>query len=226
MYYLMIKTHNITKLKYLCKTKQSNPFKYKGSGKYWTRHLKIHGDDISTEIIFQSEDIIEFSSKCLEYSKQFNVVESEEWANLIHETGLDGGTTHNNPYWLKGFKHSDETKAIISEANKKSKTGRKLSDEHKRSISDTLKGRPNDKLRGIPKTDEHRKNLSLARKGKKLKITDAGREIRSNTLRKTSSVKYKCSICGGIGNAGLIGRYHKKCMEKPEWKKIIINEPL
>ena len=39
MYTLMIKTHNITGLKYLCKTVNSEPHKYMGSGKYWKKHF-------------------------------------------------------------------------------------------------------------------------------------------------------------------------------------------
>ena len=37
--YLYVKTHNKSGLKYLGKTIQ-NPFKYKGSGTYWLRHIK------------------------------------------------------------------------------------------------------------------------------------------------------------------------------------------
>ena len=43
--YLYLKQHNITGLKYFGKTEQ-NPYKYKGSGIYWLRHLK------NTEEIF------------------------------------------------------------------------------------------------------------------------------------------------------------------------------
>ena len=48
--YLYIKTHNITGLKYLGKTKQ-DPFKYKGSGKRWRYHIRKHGNDVTTEVI-------------------------------------------------------------------------------------------------------------------------------------------------------------------------------
>ena len=42
IYYLYVKTHRITGLKYLGKTKQ-DPYKYRGSGVYWTSHIKKHG---------------------------------------------------------------------------------------------------------------------------------------------------------------------------------------
>jgi hypothetical protein len=39
------KTHRKTGLKYLGYTSQ-DPFRYIGSGKYWCRHLKLHGNEI------------------------------------------------------------------------------------------------------------------------------------------------------------------------------------
>ena len=45
MFYLYLKTHNKTGLKYLGYTK-NDPMKYKGSGKYWSNHIKIHGNDV------------------------------------------------------------------------------------------------------------------------------------------------------------------------------------
>lgn len=41
VYHLYKKTHNITGLKYLGQTTK-NPYKYRGSGTYWKRHIKIH----------------------------------------------------------------------------------------------------------------------------------------------------------------------------------------
>jgi hypothetical protein len=39
--FLYIKTHSVTGLKYFGKTTK-DPFRYKGSGVYWVRHLKVH----------------------------------------------------------------------------------------------------------------------------------------------------------------------------------------
>jgi len=86
----MVKTHTKTGLKYLCKTTQ-NPFKYKGSGKYWLRHLAKHGHDHTTEILKEcstNDELIEWGRY---YSSLWNVVESDEWANLKPEEG-DGGS--------------------------------------------------------------------------------------------------------------------------------------
>lgn len=91
----MIKTHNITKLKYLCKKSTNKKIKcytYLGSGIYWKKHLKIHGNDITTEIIEECNTKEELIERGIFWSEKFNVVASDEWANLIPERG-DGGPT-------------------------------------------------------------------------------------------------------------------------------------
>lgn len=96
---LMVKTHKKTKLKYLCKTESINPQKYLGSGVYWKRHLKEHGTDIDTEVIFETESKEEFKKIATQYSNQWNVVSSKEWANLKIEEG-DGGDTVSKKIWI------------------------------------------------------------------------------------------------------------------------------
>lgn len=89
---LLIKTHNVTGLKYLCKTEQKNWEKYSGSGIYWKSHLKKHGTNFSTILLFETDDKCLFKQIALEYSVKYNIVSSEEWANFCPETG-DGGPT-------------------------------------------------------------------------------------------------------------------------------------
>lgn len=94
-HYLMIKTHNKTSLKYLCKTSTDNPlrpYKYLGSGKYWKRHLKKYGNDIKTEILEICNTREELIERGIYYSKLYNVVESKNFANMVEERG-DGGPT-------------------------------------------------------------------------------------------------------------------------------------
>lgn len=89
MFYLYVKTHNVTGLKYLGYTKQ-DPFKYKGSGKYWKRHLQKHGPDVSTEIVYASEVYDDIVQEGIFLSEQHQIVSSKNWANLKNEMG-DGG---------------------------------------------------------------------------------------------------------------------------------------
>jgi hypothetical protein len=89
-HYLMIKTHNITGLKYLCKTSTDNIrkcYRYLGSGTFWKRHLNKYGKDISTIIIESSDNMKFFSQRALYWSDFYDVVNSKEWANLVPENG-------------------------------------------------------------------------------------------------------------------------------------------
>jgi len=84
----MIKTHNKTGLKYLCQSTRADYMTYIGSGKYWRRHLKKHGNNIITEVIGEFEIKEQLSEAGIKYSELYNIVESQEWANLIPESGL------------------------------------------------------------------------------------------------------------------------------------------
>lgn len=92
--YLYIKTHNITGLKYFGKTTR-NPQCYNGSGKYWKRHLCIHGNDVTTEILGYYHDKDECQKEALKFSEENDIVSSELWANLKPEDGWRGGDTRN-----------------------------------------------------------------------------------------------------------------------------------
>lgn len=87
---LYVKTHNKTGLKYFGKTVQENVDYYQGSGLYWRRHLAVHGYDVTTTVLGVFEDAVECSKLALKFSVENNIVESDEWANLIAENGLDG----------------------------------------------------------------------------------------------------------------------------------------
>lgn len=85
----MVKIHNKTGMKYLCITKKDDWQKYKGSGKYWMNHLKKHGSDIRTELIYECDDYFEFLVVCRATSDHLDVVLSEEFANIVPETGYN-----------------------------------------------------------------------------------------------------------------------------------------
>lgn len=117
--YLYIKQHAITGLKYFGKTTKSDPYKYLGSGKYWLRHIKKYGrNHVKTiwisEPFMDKDTLIEFATFI---SKELNIVESSQWANLQEENGIDGVISGSIP-WNKDktglYQITDETKLKMS----------------------------------------------------------------------------------------------------------------
>lgn len=105
---MYLKTHIKTNLKYLGQTTQ-NPSKYKGSGLYWSTHLEKHGNHVITEILLKTNDKnhIEILGKF--YSEIWNVVKSDDFANLIVESGSGGSR--------KGRTVSPTTREKLRKAN-------------------------------------------------------------------------------------------------------------
>ena len=105
-YYLYVKTHKITGLKYLGQTQRKNPYKYPGSGIRWTSHLNVHGSNIDTQILKVCYSKVALKSWGLFYSKLWSVTSSKKWANLKDECGDGGcakGTNKGNLAWNKGL---------------------------------------------------------------------------------------------------------------------------
>ena len=109
-YYLYKKTHKQTGLKYLGFTKD-NPIKYEGSGTYWLLHLDKHGHDVETEVLFETTNKREIKEKGLHYSKLWNIVASNEWANLKPEGGEGGGVPGQNKGKKRPKEHVDAMRA-------------------------------------------------------------------------------------------------------------------
>lgn len=95
--WLYIKQHNVTGLKYFGKTACEDPVKYKGSGLHWQRHIKKHGNDVTTTLCQLFNDRGLLTAYATAFSDQHNIVESDEWANLKSENGLDGGFDKLSP---------------------------------------------------------------------------------------------------------------------------------
>lgn len=98
---LMIKRHIDTGMQYLCyTTKEGEEYsRYKGSGVYWKKHLKKYGSNISTDLIFESDDYDEFKKFAISKSIEYDIINSEYWANLTIEEGT-GGDTVSSKIWI------------------------------------------------------------------------------------------------------------------------------
>lgn len=112
--YLMVKTHQKTGLKYLCKTTK-NPFTYNGSGVDWRKHLKKFGYEHNTEIVMECATQAELYYWGSYYSKLWNVVNGVDdfgnkiWANRIPETG-GGGATMTSERALKAHQQNPNSR--------------------------------------------------------------------------------------------------------------------
>ena len=93
--YLYVKQCQHCGLRYFGKTINSDIGKYLGSGKYWLNHIKSHGTHfVSTEKIWHFSNQQDATDFALSFSKQNQIVESSDWANLVPEDGMDGNSKH------------------------------------------------------------------------------------------------------------------------------------
>lgn len=209
--YLYVKEHNTTGLKYLGKCK-TDPFKYRGSGVYWRRHLKKHGENVSTEVLLETDSLEELSKTALYYSNLFDVANSHAWANLKPENGLDGGT---HKEWV-----TSATKQKMS-LNRKGKVGRAAGWKHEpetlKKMSEAAKNRC--EVQGPPKgcfkpgqqssfkgkkhSDESRALISQKHKG------------RVGTFKGKKHQKYECKHCNKMYSKTNLKRWHnEKCKQR------------
>lgn len=197
MYYLYVKTHNITGLKYLGKTIQ-DPYKYKGSGKRWLKHIVKHGYDVSTSILLVTECETELKETGKFFSEFFNVVADSRWANLKIEEG-DGGAT------FKGRTHKPETIALMRQnALQRPPVSMETRSKLSKSKQGQTKGVPR------PRSKEHQDNLTKALQGK-LPWN------RNRSGYKCKSEIVTCPHCGKTGGSGGIKRWHfDNCNSNPK----------
>jgi hypothetical protein len=137
--YLYIKKHSITGLKYFGKTTKTDPYAYLGSGIKWKNHIKKHGKKHIVTIwvsdLYYDTSIIEHA---LHFSIENNIVESQDWANLMLENGINGGATFTGKIpWNKHKTLSEEHKAKLSIAMQ----GKPLTDETKAKLSIAMQGK-------------------------------------------------------------------------------------
>lgn len=152
--YLCIKRHSVTGLSYLCKTTKSyeQMLKYCGSGRpYWSNHLKEHKKEyIETPwfcLFYEKEEIEKFALMC---SEQWDIVNSDLWANLKPENGTEGyGGTLGKKF-----------------PNRKKSGPQSI--EHRTNISSSMKNKPAHN-KGKPMPAGFSEKVSKLRKGRTLK---------------------------------------------------------
>ena len=162
--YLYVKTHTDTGLKYLGKTSSKDPHKYPGSGKYWQRHLKAHGFTYTTEILKECDHPDEIKFWGQHYSDLWNVVESDEWANLKPETGVGGSIAHT-PEARAKIKEARARQIITPESIAKGVATRKANGTNARTPEAIAKGKATLAERGgFAHTTETKEKMIATRK--------------------------------------------------------------
>lgn len=177
--YIYLTVNLITGKKYIGKHRAEmfDP-SYKGSGKYITRAFNKYGiENFSVQLLRKCNSLDELNDAEIEYIAQYRAVESADFYNLAR--GGEGNTS----------KRSNETIAKV----RQSLTGRKLSEEHKRKVSESMRGIKH--KTGL--SDEHKAKISAANKGRvlsdehKRKIVASRRK--NNVCWVTETTKQKIS---------------------------------
>jgi hypothetical protein len=229
MIYLYVKTHRTTGMKYLGKTSAENPHKYPGSGKYWKRHVKEHGNNVDTQIIKECENINDVREWGIYYSELWDVVNSKEWANLCVESGDGGariGASERMRKMRLGKKPWNKGRPMTSiekDQQRRSHLGKitsPITKEKQRigNLGKKMSKTTKEKLRvahtGKILSTEHREKIRLARANQTLKpVTLETREkMRESALNRPIIT---CPKCGTTGTGGGMARWHfSQCKTK------------
>lgn len=132
--FLYIKQHVDTGLLYFGKTTRRDIHSYMGSGTRWKHHIKKHGKG-GVKTVWVSEEftdeslLMEFAQL---FSEHFDIVNNNQWANLVVENGVSGGAVRTGAVLSERTKEKLRSKAL----------GRMASDETKRKMSESRRGRP------------------------------------------------------------------------------------
>lgn len=179
---LYIAEHNVTGLKYFGKTTryftvEELQEKYHGSGTYWKRHLKKHGDDVTMTIYrlcSLNEDSDDYIKPiALKFSQENNIVESNDWANNIPENGLDGGREAG---FVLAKNTQSDTVCIVSKQDFQNddelvgvRRGCSLTLEQRENISKSQSGEKHH-FYGKTFSDEHKRKIGETKVGNQYRL--------------------------------------------------------
>ena len=165
---LYIKKHKGTGLKYFGRTTQE-VYSYPGSGTYWKNHCNKYGWDIETTDVFYFETQEECTEFALKFSKDNNIVESKDWANMMEEDGLIGFaagprssvTRSKISFSKKGKKPNPESVEKGRQTQIKNWQAKSLEEKKAHAELGRING-------SKPKPDSHGLNISKALKGREM----------------------------------------------------------
>ena len=213
---LFTKTHKITGLKYFGKTtKTGDAFdKYNGSGVHWVNHLKKNGYLVETDIIgvFETSDPL-LEQTALKFSKENDIVNSKEWANLIPENGLDGGATRN------GKKHSTKSRKKMSQSHSGKILAQRTKDNIKSGMSNMSETAKLERKRKMVEAHKNEDEIKKSLRYSKLSETLSGKVRTPETRSKMSnSRKGKILMNDGLEQK-MIDKNEQNFFQKLGWVK-------
>lgn len=185
-------------LKYIGKTQQ-NPFTYIGSGIYWTRHLKKHNfssKDIKTIILFETTNKDELSKMGTYFSNFYNIVNNQDFANLINEEGQGGYTIYGENHPSKNFK--ENLNNYWTEENRK-KQSEKMKTNNPSKL-DYVKEKLSKLKIGVRYTDEQNKKKGKSGDSNVSKREDVRKKISDKLKGRKLSEETKLKISNSLKN--------------------------
>ncbi len=213
---LMIKRCQNTGKKYLHYTRNRDPEKYMGSGTYWVNHIKKHGGPIINCTVIETDNQELITNYALYMSEKLNIVDSEDWANQIPETCLQGCTGWSAKTrekiaksWTpdRRVKTSEWSKALWEDPQFRKKMEQVSVDfwnnpENRKATSDRWAGKNNPQY-GSSRTGEDNPMYGVHRYGKDSpnygnKWTPEMKEAMSIKKRGKKLLRHKCPHCGRI----------------------------
>ena len=137
--FVYLTTNNINGKKYIGRHHGTVDDNYRGTGSVITKAINKHGrENFSREILEFENDIDKLVALEEKYIAEHNAVEDPNYYNVT-PSGL-ACILYGEDNGFFGKTHSEETRAIISAANK----GKIISEEHRASISEHSKGQWSD----------------------------------------------------------------------------------
>ena len=199
--FLYIKQHTITGKLYFGKTCKKGVEKYLGSGSYWLKHINKYGKEhVKTLWYCLFYDEQECKDFAINFSKQNNIVESKQWANLVEENVENNNCSFfigKDPWNKNKTKETDARVAANGRACSAARIGKKYGrrdPEIGKKISKALTGKSNG-----PHSQEWKEKNSRIQTG--VSVPSRGNPGHKYT-------KIICPHCGTEGGMNSMKRWH------------------
>lgn len=191
-----------------------NPNKYRGSGVYWKNHLKIHGNDVMTEILKECDSNEDLKKWGIYYSELYDVVKSEYFANLVLESG-------ENSCGMTGKRQSERTKNKI----KQSLMNHNVSEITRMKLREKLKGNIpwNKNKKGeyhiFTETDKMQRSVNMTGNNNPFYSKSHSEEFKIKQALNQKRLN-ECPHCNKIGAIRIMKRWHFDNCKNKEMKRV------